>query len=52
MAWDTTGGTQLSVAARATNELFMIYGVGMEGKGLSPALVNLHRAGQAEATSA
>ena len=38
---DTTGGTQLSVATRATNELFMLYGVGMEGKGLSPALVNL-----------
>ena len=38
---DTTGGNQAAVAARATNELFMIYGVGMEGKGLSPALVNL-----------
>jgi len=38
---DTTGGTQLGVATRAANELFMIYGVGMEGKGLSPALVNL-----------
>ena len=38
---DTTGGTQVSVATRATNELFMIYGVGMEGKGLSPALVKL-----------
>ena len=38
---DTTGGTQTSVATRATNELYMIYGVGMEGKGLSPALVHL-----------
>ena len=38
---DTTAGNQAAVAARATNELFMIYGVGMEGKGLSPALVNL-----------
>ena len=38
---DTTGGTQSTIAARATNELFMIYGVGMEGKGLSPALVKL-----------
>jgi Ca-activated chloride channel family protein len=38
---DTTGGTQVTVATRATNELFMIYGVGMEGKGLSPALVKL-----------
>lgn len=38
---DTTGGSQAAIAARATNELFMIYGVGMEGKGLSPALVNL-----------
>lgn len=38
---DTTGGTQLGVTTRATNELFMIYGVGMEGKGLSPALVKL-----------
>jgi Ca-activated chloride channel family protein len=38
---DTTGGTQLGVATRAANELFMIYGLGMEGQGLSPALVNL-----------
>jgi Ca-activated chloride channel family protein len=37
----TTGGTQLGVATRAANELFMIYGLGMEGQGLSPALVNL-----------
>lgn len=38
---DTSSGAQAPVAARAIREQFMIYGVGLEGKGLSTRLVDL-----------
>ena len=38
---DTSSAVQAPVAARAVKEQFMIYGVGLEGKGLSTRLVDL-----------
>ena len=38
---DTSSAAQAPVAARAIREQFMIYGIGLEGKGLSTRLVDL-----------
>lgn len=38
---DTSSAVQAPVAARAIREQFMIYGIGLEGKGLSTRLVDL-----------
>lgn len=38
---DTSSAVQAPVAARAVKDQFMIYGVGLEGKGLSTRLVDL-----------
>lgn len=38
---DTSSATQAAVAQRAIGGLFMIYAIGLEGKGLSPKLVDL-----------
>ena len=38
---DTSSAVQAPVAARAVKEQFMIYGIGLEGKGLSTRLVDL-----------
>jgi len=38
---NTAGLTQTAIAERATAGLFMLYAIGMEGKELSPRLVNL-----------
>lgn len=38
---DTTSATQAAIAERAIGGLFMLYAIGIEGKGLSPKLVNL-----------
>jgi hypothetical protein len=38
---DTSSAVQAPVAARAIKEQFMIYGIGLEGKGLSTRLVDL-----------
>jgi Ca-activated chloride channel family protein len=38
---DTSTATQAAVIDRAIGGLFMIYAIGLEGKGLSPKLVNL-----------
>lgn len=38
---DTSTATQAAVIDRAVGGLFMIYAIGLEGKGLSPKLVNL-----------
>lgn len=40
---DTSSGTHGAVADRALREQFMIYGIGLEGKGLSTRLVDLIR---------
>ena len=38
---DTSSAVQAPVAARAVRDQFMIYGIGLEGKGLSTRLVDL-----------
>jgi len=38
---DTSSASQAAVATRAVGGLFMIYAIGLEGKGLSPKLIDL-----------
>jgi VWFA-related protein len=38
---DTSSASQAAVATRAVGGLFMIYAIGLEGKGLSPTLIDL-----------